>query len=460
MIPSSCSHCNNTGESTCFYCGCTVCGTGVKPFCPGSTGANIIHSGNVSSNSSGETTLTVVGATTICCVTCHSHTHAGCARDPFTGAPFASVSSSPGESCFRRNNNDISCYDDSTGSTYNNNSFSTILQSPVAVRQIPSAPFFCSVDCAFGVSIVSNTQWSSSISHWVEERASLLWESAVASAKATLSSSCYPSEVKDMGSFWVSYSAEILNDETKESTTHPVVHYSASDAEKSEVPKSIDSRTSSSLSSFSASSSFLQMRFEAWKSYFSHELLYHAHSPLPSLVPFWLNFHSEAVLLHLQALFSPTGQARRLCTLDPNTHPVGSCLALPDPKRWQEWSTPIKRGETNSFVWESKERIQQMACSPSKVIEKRLLKSMLSPASLSPKRKVSAQEGQPEVSLTSTEQNGLLKHGAVHMGDEGNAKKEAKINVSNEKRFRSDVQVSGQSVGGAVRIGKKEMKEG
>lgn len=177
------------------------------------------------------------------------------------------------------------------------------------------------------------------------------------------------------------------------------------------------------------------------------------------MVPFWLNFHSEAVLLHLQALFSPTGQARRLCTLDPLTHPVGSCLALPDPKRWQEWSAPIKGGDTNSFVWESKERIQKIACSPSKVIEKRLLKSILTPVSLSPKRKLSAQDGQPEVPSTSTEKYELLLHDAGSTGDVENTVKETKSNVSSEKHFRSDEQVDVQSVGGAVRIAKTEKKE-
>lgn len=466
MSISSCSHCCNTEGPVCFYCRCSVCGIAARPsdaVDASSTSVNkdsspINRSSGRSLNSGGNITP-IDAATTISCVSCQSLTHIGCARDPFSGVSLRNVLSSSLGASTKRSAAGISTGEETTTLIEKKNLTSTTPRAPGALRRNPSFSFFCSVDCAFGVSIVFNPQWNSFISQWVEERASSRWECAVTSASRSISSkSSLLKEKGERSSCGASALRETSYAETKGFTLPKAMQLSlpvcdVNAMESSEIPGNAP------LLSSSIPSSFLQLRFEAWRTYFTVEMLHHAHPLASTVVPICRQFHSEATFLHLQALLSPTGQARRLCTLDPSEHPVGSCLALPDPKRWQDFSTPIKGGESNSFIWESKERIRQTASSPSKVIEKRVSQALLASSSSSAKRKLYGKGCQPDVSLGCLEERVAQKKDAAIKKVVLETQIVSKYKFSKGKTLRNEElkEVSPEEEG--LRTGKKEKKE-
>lgn len=277
MNVKSCDCCGDAGDHhespQCFHCGCTVCG--MKAY-----GTTL------------EGTLT--------CLTCQSTTHARCARDPFTGVP--SCSSSDGVSGLS-----------SFLSVGTKRKRSGGPGAGASVSASPPTRFYCSVDCALGVSLEVNLQWDPVTSLAVEEWVTARWEETIrASGEHGESGTGQPSNPPH----WTR--CEIRDDKASE-----------------------------------VLAAYLQLRFEGWQSYFEQERLSLAH-PL-FFVPPWLTFSADSVLAALQELVSPCGQAKRLCALDALEHPIGSLVALPNAKSWINYATPVQVGDSNNYVAETRE---------------------------------------------------------------------------------------------------------
>eukprot|EP00796_Vickermania_ingenoplastis_P005263 gene5263-3771_t len=217
-------------------------------------------------------------APVVVCAACGASTHVRCSKNVFTGEP---------------------------------------IDLPGAGKRRKPNEFYCSVDCALGVTLVRNTRWCEPLSRHLEEEARSRW-----------------SEVQGL--------------------------LACAEERALVVPAGVDE----------AAAANMQLRFEQWEQYFAEERLEVAH-PLPIAPPF-VRLETAAVEAAVRALLSPGGQARRLCGLDPEEYAIGSVAALPDKRRWAATATPVPSGKSNSFLQEARDLLWSAASLPTVVVEKDL----------------------------------------------------------------------------------------
>lgn len=195
-----------------------------------------------------------------------------------------------------------------------------------ASRSSRRGAFYCCSDCALGVVLAPNPQWSRAAREWAERgvarRLSGVLPSSAGEDSLSPDTGCTPSsEVDDV-------EQQMIN---------------------------------------------LQLRFEGWADYFTAERLHYGHS-LTAILPPHLKFKDDAVHAAVHELLSPLGQARRLCGLDAAAHPIGSLIAAPSMKRMLEWMEAVKPRSSNFFLFESKAALDSSARSPGVTSERTLLR--------------------------------------------------------------------------------------
>lgn len=225
-------------------------------------------------------------------------------------------------------------------------SHSSEAQTSKKVRLEPkTVSFKCSIDCMLGATVTPNSQWSRRESEWIEKELEARWEAT-----------------------WIRY--QRLH---KGSASSAVPLFPFDDIQDNSMR-------------VQCQQAFLQLRYEGWQNYFEAERLQHAHPLL--FVPSFIEFQNDAIRLGALELLSSSGQAKRLCAMDPRRHPVGSLVVLPDAKLWKDFPV-MKTGESNSFCAESRDLMDKLRQQPKgaiKIVAERRRYSCATKFSGSPKK--------------------------------------------------------------------------
>lgn len=325
---------------------------------------------------------------TVSCIICQSRTHIPCARDVLTNQRMftewcETAASARNKTCTdaraagggkvvsrnssSKTNNNNTNDDNMASATRTGNAESMQLLS-----QIQRKPFFCSADCVMGVQLFINTQFSPGLSAAMERACARRWRVLVDGAsradwdarwaEASAGEATGPTDVP------VSCASRHKRRRGARDALQPCCSTLSSSYldngnanKEEEAPDSggHDSLAKAAVYPFESISdplvrqeyrmAYVQLRYEMWCAYYAREMRTHAH-PL-FFLPAYVEMDDE-LFVHLNQLMCPSGQAQRLCQLDPQAHPIGSVIALPHERLWRN-ADRFHKGETNCFIAES-----------------------------------------------------------------------------------------------------------